>query len=91
MRSDFRMAGLSHALAASGFHLSVLLSRRAAGGRIKTQAAAAARHRGGGSVSWPSQARKPSVVRAALMAGVGLLLLSLGARQRPIGGARPWP
>ena len=84
VRSDFRMAGLSHALAASGFHLSVLLSSvlLVAGSKPRLRLLL------GIVVVFGFVAlagAQPSVVRAALMAGVGLLLLSLGARQRPIG------
>ena len=84
VRTDFRMAGLSHALAASGFHLSVLLSS------VLLVAGARPRMRlvlgvvvvlGFVALAGP----QPSVVRAALMAGAGLLLLTLKARQRPIG------
>ncbi|MYF35733.1 MAG: ComEC/Rec2 family competence protein [Synechococcus sp. SB0678_bin_12] len=84
IREDFRRAGLSHALAASGFHLSVLLSSvlLMAGQRRLLRLGLGALVILGFIVLAGSQ---PSVVRAALMAGLGLLLLSLKTRQRPVG------
>ena len=84
IREDFRRAGLSHALAASGFHLSVLLSSvllMAGQRRLLRLGLGALVILGFIALAGP----QPSVVRAALMAGLGLLLLSLKARQRPVG------
>ena len=84
IREDFRRAGLSHALAASGFHLSVLLSSvllMAGQRRVLRLGLGALVILGFIALAGP----QPSVVRAALMAGLGLLLLSLKTRQRPVG------
>ena len=84
IREDFRRAGLSHALAASGFHLSVLLSSvllMAGQRRLLRLGLGAVVILGFIALAGP----QPSVVRAALMAGLGLLLLSLKTRQRPVG------
>ena len=84
IREDFRRAGLSHALAASGFHLSVLLSSvllMAGQRRVLRLGLGAGVILGFIALAGP----QPSVVRAALMAGLGLLLLSLKTRQRPVG------
>jgi len=84
VREDFRRAGLSHALAASGFHLSVLLSSVllvAGQQRLLRLVLGAMVILGFIALAGP----QPSVVRAALMAGLGLLLLSMGTRQRPVG------
>ena len=84
IREDFRRAGLSHALAASGFHLSVLLSSVlliAGQRRLLRLGLGALVILGFIALAGP----QPSVVRAALMAGLGLLLLSLKTRQRPVG------
>ena len=84
IREDFRRAGLSHALAASGFHLSVLLSSVllvAGQRRLLRLGLGAVVILGFIALAGP----QPSVVRAALMAGLGLLLLSLKTRQRPVG------
>ena len=84
IREDFRRAGLSHALAASGFHLSVLLSSVlliAGQRRLLRLGLGTLVILGFIALAGP----QPSVVRAALMAGLGLLLLSLKTRQRPVG------
>ena len=84
IREDFRRAGLSHALAASGFHLSVLLSSVlliAGQRRLLRLGLGALVILGFIALAGP----QPSVVRAALMAGLGLLLLSMKTRQRPVG------
>ena len=85
LRQAFRVAGLSHALAASGFHLSVLLgsvlllARRwprgwrllAAGGAMALFLALAG--------------AQASVVRAVLMGAAALLIREAGSRARPLG------
>jgi competence protein ComEC len=84
LREAFRASGLSHALAASGFHLTVLLGavRRLVGGLGAGPRLAA----GGGAMllflllAGP----QPSVVRAVLMGGVGWLALEAGRRARPL-------
>ena len=84
LREAFRASGLSHALAASGFHLTVLLGAvRPLVGRLGSGARLAA---GGGAMllflllAGP----QPSVVRAVLMGGVGWLALEAGRRARPL-------
>ena len=80
----FRAAGLSHALAASGFHLSVLL------GAVRPLAQRLPR---GPRLSLLGLALglfvllagpQPSVLRAVLMAGLALLALEGGRRGRPL-------
>ncbi|MFZ9279422.1 MAG: ComEC/Rec2 family competence protein [Vulcanococcus sp.] len=84
LREAFRAAGLSHALAASGFHLSVLLGstmtlarrwpaplRLAAGGVAMALFLALA-------------GAQASVVRAVLMGAAALLIRERGGRSRPL-------
>ncbi|MEB3271678.1 MAG: ComEC/Rec2 family competence protein [Synechococcus sp.] len=84
VRDSFRVAGLSHALAASGFHLTVLLGVVTALGRplgrgLRLALAAAA------ILSFLLLAGpQGSVVRAVLMGAVALLALEFGRRARPI-------
>jgi competence protein ComEC len=85
LREAFRASGLSHALAASGFHLTVLLgalrplvARLGAAGRLAAGLAAI-----GAFVLLAGP--QPSVLRAALMAAVALLVLEAGGRSRPLG------
>jgi competence protein ComEC len=85
VRETFRVAGLSHALAASGFHLSVLLGAvmvlgRSLGGALRLALAAAAM-----TLFLLLAGPQPSVVRAVLMAGAALLALESGRRGRPLG------
>ena len=81
----FRVAGLSHALAASGFHLSVLLGASLAIARrlprhLRLTIAAVA------LISFLILAGpQPSVVRAVLMASTLLLIKEGGGRSRPLG------
>ena len=85
VRQAFRVAGLSHALAASGFHLSVLLG----------SVLMLARHwppclrlpmAGMALLLFVCLAgAQPSVVRAVLMAAVALLIREAGHRSRPLG------
>ena len=84
LREAFRASGLSHALAASGFHLTVLLGavRPLVGG---LGAAARLTAGGGAMVLFLLLAGpQPSVVRAVLMGGVGWLALEAGRRARPL-------
>jgi competence protein ComEC len=82
LREAFRASGLSHALAASGFHLTVLLGAvRALTGGLGSGPRLAL---GGGAMllflllAGP----QPSVVRAVLMGGVAWLALEAGRRAR---------
>ena len=85
MRQAFRVAGLSHALAASGFHLSVLL------GSVLMLA-----RRWPSCLRLPLAGfslllfvclagAQPSVVRAVLMAAIALLIRESGHHSRPLG------
>jgi competence protein ComEC len=84
LREAFRAAGLSHALAASGFHLSVLLGTvRAISrgmGRVPRLLLAGAAIALFLLLAGP----QPSVVRAVLMGSAALLLLEGGRRGRPL-------
>ena len=85
LRQAFRVAGLSHALAASGFHLSVLLgsvlmlSRRWPPGLRLPLAAMAL------LLFVCLAGAQPSVVRAVLMAATALLIRESGHHSRPFG------
>jgi competence protein ComEC len=85
LREAFRASGLSHALAASGFHLTVLLgAMRPLVGRLGAPLRVAAGLAAMGAfvlLAGP----QPSVLRAVLMAGVALLVLEAGGRSRPLG------
>jgi competence protein ComEC len=84
LREAFRASGLSHALAASGFHLTVLLGavRRLAAG---LGSGARLGLGGGAMVLFLLLAgAQPSVVRAVLTGGVGWLALEAGRRTRPL-------
>ena len=83
--ADFRAAGLSHALAASGFHLTVLLGAvmvlaRPFGRVVRLPLA-------GGAILLFLLLAGPqaSVVRAVLSGSMALLILESGRRGRPIG------
>jgi competence protein ComEC len=85
VREAFSMAGLSHALAASGFHLSVLLgsvlmlARRWPPGLRLLLAAMAL------LLFVCLAGAQPSVVRAVLMAAMALLIRESGHHSRPVG------
>lgn len=85
LKEMFRVAGLSHALAASGFHLSVLvgsvlvISKRWAPA-LKCLLVAAAM-----GVFLALAGSQPSVVRAVLMGATALALRERGSRARPLG------
>ncbi|MFN7896742.1 MAG: ComEC/Rec2 family competence protein [Cyanobacteriota bacterium] len=86
LRDDFRVAGLSHALAASGFHLTVLLGAVLAlakplGRRLRLPLAALAI-----GLFLLLAGPQPSVVRAVLTGAVALVALEFGRRSRPL----PW-
>lgn len=85
VREAFRVAGLSHALAASGFHLTVLLGAVMAVARplappLRWLAAAGAM-----GLFLLLAGPQPSVVRAVLMAAVAFAVLESGRRSRPLG------
>jgi competence protein ComEC len=84
LRDAFRASGLSHALAASGFHLTVLLGVVTALGRPLGRplrlALAAGAILGFLLLAGP----QGSVVRAVLMGAVALLALECGRRARPL-------
>ncbi len=85
LRADFRAAGLSHALAASGFHLSVLLGAVLALGRGLGRPARLVMGGGAMALFLLLAGPQPSVVRAVLMGGIALLVLESGRRGRPLG------
>ena len=85
LRADFRVAGLSHALAASGFHLSVLLGAVLALGRGLGRWARLALGGGAMALFLLLAGAQPSVVRAVLMGAIALVLLESGRRGRPLG------
>jgi len=85
LREAFRAAGLSHALAASGFHLSVLLgvvlplgARLPRLGRLTLAAAAM-------GLFVLLAGPQPSVLRAVLMGALALGVVECGYRGRPLG------
>ena len=85
LRQAFRVAGLSHALAASGFHLSVLLGAALAVGRglgrsLRLALAALAM-----LIFLVCAGAQPSVVRAVLMGATALLIRESGERSRGFG------
>lgn len=85
VRESFRVAGLSHALAASGFHLTVLLGAVMAVAKplaapVRWLAAAGAM-----GLFLLLAGPQPSVVRAVLMAAVAFAVLESGRRSRPLG------
>jgi len=85
LTADFRAAGLSHALAASGFHLTVLLGAvqavaRPLGRALRLPLA------GGAIVLFLLLAGpQASVVRAVVAGSLALLIVEGGRRGRPIG------
>ncbi|MFZ0407400.1 MAG: ComEC/Rec2 family competence protein [Cyanobium sp.] len=85
LREAFRAAGLSHALAASGFHLTVLLGlvsalARPLGRPLRLLLA------GGAMLLFLLLAgAQGSVVRAVLMGAAALLALEFGQKTRPLG------
>ena len=86
LRDDFRVAGLSHALAASGFHLTVLLGAVLAlakplGRALRLPLASLAI-----GLFLLLAGPQPSVVRAVLTGAVALVALEFGHRSRPL----PW-
>ena len=85
VRDAFRVAGLSHALAASGFHLSVLLGSAMACTRRLPAALRLASGSGAMALFLCLAGAQPSVVRAVLMGAAALLIRESGHRCRPLG------
>ena len=84
LRGDFRAAGLSHALAASGFHLSVLLGFVTLVGRPLGRLARLLLALAAILLFLLLAGPQPSVLRACLMGGIAVLLLETGRRGRPL-------
>ena len=85
LRDGFRVAGLSHALAASGFHLSVLLGSTLACTRGRSGWLRLAAGSGAMALFLALAGPQPSVVRAVLMGAAMLLIGESGHRGRPLG------
>ncbi|MDP7993936.1 MAG: ComEC/Rec2 family competence protein [Synechococcus sp. SP2 MAG] len=85
LKEAFRVAGLSHALAASGFHLSVLLGATLALTRRVGMPLRLAAGVGAMSVFFALAGGEPSVVRAVLMGAAALLIRERGSRAQPLG------
>ncbi len=84
VRELFRAAGLSHALAASGFHLSVLLGAVLPLARRLPRAPRLLLAFGAMGLFVLLAGLQPSVLRAVLMAAIGVLVLECGQRGRPL-------
>ena len=85
LRQAFRVAGLSHALAASGFHLSVLLGAALALGRLLGRSLRLALAALAMLIFLVCAGVQPSVVRAVLMGATALLIRESGERSRGFG------
>ncbi len=85
LREDFRASGLSHALAASGFHLTVLLGAVLVLGRPLGRPLRLALAAGAILLFLLLAGPQASVVRAVVMGSVALLALEAGRRTRPLG------
>ena len=85
LNENFRAAGLSHALAASGFHLTVLLGATLAMARPLGRWPRLGCAAGAILLFLLLAGPQPSVVRAVLMGALALLLLELGTKGRPLG------
>ena len=85
VRDAFRAAGLSHALAASGFHLSVLLGAVMPLGRKLPKLLRIALALSAMGLFVLLAGPQPSVLRAVVMAGLALLVLESGWRAKPLG------
>ena len=83
--SSFRSAGLSHALAASGFHLSVLLGVVLAITRRAPRLIRALAGAGSLGLFVLLAGPLPSVLRAVLMGAMALMIRESGERARPLG------
>jgi competence protein ComEC len=85
VRDAFRVAGLSHALAASGFHLTVLLGAVMALGRHTPKPVRWLLALGAMLLFLLLAGPQPSVVRAVLMGAVAFVVQESGRRARPLG------
>ncbi|MFQ6537617.1 MULTISPECIES: ComEC/Rec2 family competence protein [Aphanothece] len=85
VREAFRAAGLSHALAASGFHLSVLLGVVLPLGRRLPCLPRLGLAAGAMTLFVLLAGPQPSVLRAVLMGALALAVLESGQRGRPFG------
>ncbi|MCP9886656.1 ComEC/Rec2 family competence protein [Cyanobium sp. ATX 6A2] len=84
VRELFRAAGLSHALAASGFHLSVLLGAVLPLARRLPRLPRLLLAFGAMGLFVLLAGLQPSVLRAVLMAAIAVLVLECGQRGRPL-------
>jgi competence protein ComEC len=84
VRELFRAAGLSHALAASGFHLSVLLGAVLPLGRRLPTLPRLLLTFGAMGLFVLLAGLQPSVLRAVLMAAIAVLVLECGRQGRPL-------
>jgi competence protein ComEC len=84
VREAFRAAGLSHALAASGFHLSVLLGAVLLVARPLPAPLRWALALGAMACFLLLAGAQPSVVRAVLMGALAFALQEAGRRSRPL-------
>ncbi|MFM7513736.1 MAG: ComEC/Rec2 family competence protein [Cyanobium sp.] len=85
LREAFRASGLSHALAASGFHLTVLLGAVLAMARPFGRTGRLVLAGGAITLFLLLAGPQPSVVRAVLMGGLALGAREAGLRGRPLG------
>ncbi len=85
LRDAFRAAGLSHALAASGFHLSVLVGTTLALFRRRLKSLRGVAGLGAMALFLALAGGQPSVVRAVLMGVAALLIRESGGRAKPLG------
>ena len=85
LREAFRASGLSHALAASGFHLTVLLGAVLALARPFGRAGRLLLAGGAIGLFLLLAGPQPSVVRAVLMGSLALAAKEAGLRGRPLG------
>jgi len=85
VRDAFRAAGLSHALAASGFHLSVLLGAVMPLGRKLPKLLRIGLALSAMGLFVLLAGPQPSVLRAVVMAGLALVVLESGWRAKPLG------
>ena len=85
VREAFRVAGLSHALAASGFHLTVLLGAVMAVARHGPRPLRWGLALGAMLLFLLLAGPQPSVVRAVLMGAMAFLVQESGRRSRPLG------
>ena len=85
VRDAFRVSGLSHALAASGFHLTVLLGAVMALARSGPRPLRWGLALGAMLLFLLLAGPQPSVVRAVVMGAMAFLVQESGRRSRPVG------